>query len=78
MECQETWSLMEEVEETAKFMLEATTNLEGGKKCRHEVRRELLFDRLVLHITNEFLLWFLETLDSLGTSTVRMPPEAPC
>jgi len=69
---------MEEVEETAKFMLEATTNLEGGKKCRHEVRRELLFDRLVLHITYEFLIWFLETLKSLGTSTARMPPEAPC
>ena len=54
------------------------SNLEGSKKCRYEVRRELLCDCLVLHMANEFLLRFLETFDSLGSSTTRMPPESPC
>jgi len=67
--------------ETAEFILDATTNLEGGEKCRHEVKghRELLFDRHVLNcFANHFLLWFLETLESLGMSIARMPPESPC
>jgi hypothetical protein len=65
-------------QETAEFMLDATTNLEGGKECRYKVREDLLLDRCGLHFANEFLLWFLEAYDSFGTSTVRMPPEAPC
>jgi hypothetical protein len=65
----------------AEFILDATTNLEGGEKCRYEVRgyRELLFDRHVLNcFANHFLLRFLETLDFLGMSIARMPPESPC
>ena len=31
-----------------------------------------------LQFANHFLLWFLETLDSLGTSIARMPSESPC
>ena len=31
-----------------------------------------------LQFANHFLLQFLETLDSLGTSIARMPPELPC
>jgi len=67
----------------AEFVLGATTNLEGGEKCRHKVRGELfcdyVLDRFVLNFfANYFLLRFLETLESLGTSIVRMPPESPC
>ncbi len=67
----------------AEFVLDATTNLEGGKKCRHKVRGELfrdyVLDRFVLNFfANYFLLRFLETLEPLGTSIVRMPPESPC
>ena len=69
---------MEWAEETANFSFNVTTNLGGGKKCRYKVRKELLFDCCVLNFATEFLLWFLETLDSLGTSTAMMPPEAPC
>ncbi len=81
--CQELWSPLEGTKETAECVLDATTNLEGGKKCRHEVRGELfcdyVLDRFVLNFfTNHFLFWFLETLESLGTSIVRMPPESPC
>jgi hypothetical protein len=39
--CQEPWSPLEGTKETAEFILYATTNLEGGEKCRHEVRGEL-------------------------------------
>ncbi len=63
-----------------EFSFNATTNLEGGKECRYKVPRELVLDRHVLNIlffANQFLLWFLETLGLLGTSTVRMPSEAP-
>ena len=65
----------------AELVFNASTNLEGGEKCRYEVRgyRELLFDHHVLNcFANHFLLWFLETLDSIGTSIVRMPLESPC
>ena len=65
----------------AELVFNATTNLEGGEKCRYEVRgyRELLFDRHVLNcFAIHFLLWFLEILQSLGTSILRMPPELPC
>jgi len=41
LECQEPWSPLEGTKETAEFVLNATTNLEGGEKCRHEVSREL-------------------------------------
>ena len=34
--------------------------------------------RYVRSFANEFLLRFLETLDLLGMSIARMPPEAPC
>ncbi len=64
----------------AEFSFNATTNLEGGKDCRYEVRRELVLDCHVLNIlffANQILLWFLETLGLLETSTVRMPSEAP-
>ena len=71
------------MKETAEFVLDATTNLEGGEKCRHEVRGELFRNRVldcfVLNFfANYFLLRFLETLKSFGTSIVRMPPETPC
>ena len=70
------------MKETAEFILDATTNLEGGEKCRHEVRGELLdcvLDRFVLNfVANQFLFRFLETLESLGTNIARMPPESPC
>jgi len=67
----------------AEFVLDATTNLEGGKKCRHKVRGELfrdyVLDHFVLNIfANNFLLRFLETLKSFGTSIVRLPPESTC
>jgi len=64
-----------------QLVFNMTINLEGGEKCRYELRgyRELLFDRHVFNcFANHFLLRFLETLDSLGTSIVRMPPESPC
>jgi len=78
--CQEPWSPLEGTKETAEFVLDATTNLEGGKKCRHEVRGELfrdyVLDCFVLNFfANYFLLRFLETLKSFGTSIVKMPPE---
>jgi len=81
--CQEPWSPLEGTKETAECVLDATTNLEGGKKCWHEVRGELfcdyVLDRFVLKFfANHFLFRFLETLESLGTSIVRMPPESPC
>jgi hypothetical protein len=65
----------------AEFSFNATTNLEGGKECWYKVSRELALDCCVLNFlifANQFLLWFLETLGLLGTSTARMPPEAPC
>ena len=67
----------------AEFVLDATTNLEDGEKCRHKVRGELfcdyVLDRFVLNFfANYFLLRFLETLESLGMSIARMPPELPC
>jgi len=78
LECQEPWSLLEGTKETAEFILDATTNLESGEKCRHEVRGELLdcvLDCFVLNfVANQFLFRFLETLESLGTNIVRMAP----
>ena len=68
---------MEWGEKTAHFSFNAATNLEVGEE-RYKVSEELLLDHPVLHFGNESLLWFLETSDSLGTSTARMPPEAPC
>jgi len=72
---------MEGVQEMVEFSFNATTNLWGGKECRYKVSREIFLDRRVLNFlifANQFLLWFLKTLDLLGTSTARMPPEAPC
>ena len=72
------------MKETGEFVLDATTNLEGSKKCRHEVRGELfrdcVLDRFVLNcFANHFLLRLLETLESfVGTNIARMPPESPC
>jgi hypothetical protein len=46
-----------------------------------KVSRERVLDCHVLNFLifpNQFLLRFLETLGLLGTSTARMPPEAPC
>jgi len=38
-----------------------------------------MLDRFVLNFfANHFLFRFLETLESFGTSIVRMPPESPC
>ena len=67
----------------AEFVFDATTNLEGGEKCRHKVRWELFRDYVLDHFVlnffaNYFLLRFLETLESLGMSIARMPPELPC
>jgi len=51
--CQEPWSPLEGTKEMAEFVLDATTNLEGSEKCRHEVRgelfREYVLDRFVLN-----------------------------
>jgi len=41
LECQELQRLLEGMKETAEFILDATTNLEGGEKRRCEVSREL-------------------------------------
>jgi len=72
---QEPRNPLEGTKETAEFILNATTNLEGGEKCRHEVR----LDCFVLNVVaNQFLFRFLETLESLGTDIVGMPPEPPC
>ena len=65
----------------AETSFNATTNLEGGEERWYEVRWELLLYCLVLNFlifANQFLPWFLETLDLLGTSIARMPPEALC
>jgi hypothetical protein len=76
---EELWSGLKGAEETAELSFDATTNLEGSKECRYEVNGELLLDRRrVFNFANEFLLWFLETFDSLGTSTARMPPKLSC
>ncbi len=77
-DCRDT---LEGAQEMAETSFNSTTNLEGGKERWYEVRCELLLDCLVLNFlifANQFLPWFLETLDLLGTSTARMPLEAPC
>ena len=84
LECQEPWGPLDGMKETAEFTFDATTNLEGGNYCRHEVRGELFRDRVldsfVLNcFADHFLLRFLESLESfVGTNIARMPPELPC
>jgi len=81
--CQKPWSPLEGTKKTAEFVLDATANLEDSETCRHKVRgelfREYVLDRFALNFfANHFLFRFLETLESLGTSIVKMPPESPC
>ena len=70
LECQEPRSPLEGTEETAELILDATTNLEGGEKCRHEVRGELfdsVLDCFVLNVVaNQFFFGFLKHLNLLG------------